>query len=903
MREWIARFRDWLHRGTLDAELDDELAFHRMQLERDALAAGATAEEAVWAARRRLGSTVRVKREARARWSIPLLDQILHDVRYAVRGLRASPGFTLGVVVTLGLGLGANTAMFGVVDRLLFRAPPLLRDPATAHRVYAFRTRERDAIGGRAGKERVGGGNQYARFRDIARWTHSFSAVAGYSARDLAVGTGDEAREMHVGVVSPSFFGFFDAPPTLGRYFTETESTPPGAAPLVVLSHAMWQSHYGGHPDVIGSTLQVGSAVYTIVGVAPRDFVGLWEDRRPALFISLGSYGTTESGYGSTSWWTTYEWGWMNMIARRKPGVTIAEANADLTNAIVRSYQAELEEEPTQPPLAVTRPRAIIGPILEQRGPDASSDAKVATWVAGVAGIVLLIACANVANLLLARALHRRREIALRLALGATRRRLLSQLLTESMLLAALGGVVGLGVAQWGGAVLRTYLLDRSEAPAGVHDGRTVWFAVAAAIVVGVLTGLAPLLQASRAQLTADLKAGARERGSRRSRTRTALLVCQGALSAALLIGAGLFVRSLHKVEGLRLGYDTDPVLLVNTNMRGVTLDSARTVALRHRLLDAAGTVAGVESASLQSSAPFYTTRSQPLFVDGIDSVARIGQFRYSAVSPEHFATLGTRLLRGRGLTNEDTETSPPVMVVSEAMARALWPGQEPIDRCVRVRADTAPCTRVVGVAENLQQEDLGEDLGYYYYLPSSQFRPQIGGMFVRTRGDAEQFRETVRARLQREMPGAAYVTVTPFAEIVGEQKRSWRLGATMFTAFGVLALVIAAVGLYSVIAYDVTLRAHELSVRVALGARARDVTRVVVAQGFRFATVGIGMGMGMALLGARWLQPLLFRQSATDPSVYAGVGVVLLLVSIAACAAPARRATRADPMVALRAE
>jgi putative ABC transport system permease protein len=695
MREWLARFRDWLNRGRLDAELDEELAFHRAQLERDALAAGASPDEAVWAARRRLGSTVRVKRDARSRWSIPLLDQLLNDVRYALRGLRASPGFTLGVVATLGLGLGANTAMFGVVDRLLFRAPPLLRDPATVHRVHAFQTRR--------GTEDQGGANSYASYRDIVRFTHSFSAVAGFSTTDLAVGSGEASREMRVGVVSPSFFSFFDAPPTFGRYFTETESSPPNAAPLVVLSHAMWQTHFGGRRDVIGSTLQVGSVTYTVVGVAPRDFVGLWDDRRPALFISLASYAATQTEVGSSNWWTTYGWWWMSTIVRRKPGVTIAEANADVNNAIVKSYQAAIQEDPTVPPLAVARPRAIIGPILEQRGPDANSNSKVATWVGGVAAIVLLIACANVANLLLARALRRRREIALRLALGATRRRLLGQLLTESMILAALGGVVGLAVAEWGGTVLRTYLLNRSEAPTGIHDARTVWFAVSAAIFVGLVTGLAPLVQTRRAELTADLRAGAREGVSRRSSTRTALLVCQGALSAALLVAAGLFVRSLQNVEGIRLGYDTAPVLMVQTNMRGVKLDSAQIAALRLRLQEAARTVAGVESASLQSAVPFYTMRGQPIFVEGIDSVARIGRFNYNAVSAEHFTTLGTRLLRGRAISTEDGPAGPRVMVVSDAMARALWPGQDPIGRCVRLRADTAPCTQVVGVAENLQ--------------------------------------------------------------------------------------------------------------------------------------------------------------------------------------------------------
>ena len=893
MREWLARFRDWLRRDRLDAELDEELAFHRAHLERDALATGVTADEAAWAARRKLGGTRWVKTDARERWSIPALDRFLHDVRYAARGLRGSPGFTAAVVVTLGLGLGANTAMFGVVDRLLFRPPPLMRDPGTAHRVYAFRTRR--------GTEEVGGSHQYARYRDMARWTHSFSAVAGYTLEDLAVGSGDEAREMHVGVVSPSFFGFFDAAPLLGRYFTEAESTAPGAAPLAVLSHAMWQTYFGGRADAIGSMLQVGSIAYTIIGIAPRGFVGLWDDRRPALFISLESYAGARTGTGA--WWTTYSWGWLNTIVRRKPGVSIAEANADLTNAMVRSYQAELDEDPSQPPLAVMRPRAIIGSIVEQRGPDASSDAKVATWVGGVSAIVLLIACANVANLLLARALRRRREIALRLALGATRRRLLGQLLAESMLLAALGGVVGLVVAQWGGALLRTYLLESSEAPAGVHDARTVWFAVAGAILVGFLTALAPLAQTGRTQLTADLRAGARDGGPRQSRTRTALLVCQGALSAGLLVGAGLFVRSLRNVDHFHLGYDPDPVLLVQLNKRGVVLDSAKSVALRYRLLDAAKSIPGVESASLQSSAPFANTRSNQLFVEGIDSVARLGRFRYNSVSPEHFATLGTRVLRGRGVTDEDTPTSPPVMVVSEAMAHVLWPGRDPIGQCVRLRFPTAPCRRVVGVTENIQQEDLGGDAGYYYHLPATQAWPQVGGLFVRTRLGARRVRETVRARLQREMPGDAYVAVTPFAEIVGKEKRSWRLGATMFVAFGALALVIAAVGLYSVVAYDVANRAHELSVRVALGARARDVTKVIVAQGVRFAIVGIALGLGGALLGAERLQPLLFRQSASDPAVYAGVGVVLLLAAVAACVAPARRASRADPNLALRSD
>jgi predicted permease len=901
MREWLTRLRDWLRRDALDAELDEELAFHRAQLERDARAGGASPEEAAWAARRALGSTLRAKADARARWSLPALDRVLHDLRYALRGLRRAPGFTAGVVLTLGLGLGANVAMFGIVDRLLFRPPPLLRDPVTAHRVHVFRTRR--------GGEELGGGSQYARYRDIARWTRSFSAVAGFAQRELAVGTGDASREMHVGVVSPSFFGFFDAPPALGRYFTEAESTPPNAARVVVLSWAMWQTAYGGRPDALGTALQVGSTAYTVVGVAPRGFVGLWADRPPAVFVSLAAYAASESWMRGGRWWTAYDWGWMSTMVRRKPDVSTPEANADLTSAIVRSFAAQREQDPTAPPLTVSRPRAVVGSILEQRGPGTSSDAKVAAWVAGVSGIVLLVACANVANLLLARALRRRREIALRLALGVTRRRLLGQLLAEAMLLAALGGLAGLAVAQWGGVALRAFLLERSEAPAGIHDPRTVWFAAGAALLVGALTGLAPILQAGRDgplrghSLTDDLRAGARDGGYRTSRTRSTLLVLQGALSALLLVGAGLFVRSLLTLERFRLGYDPDPVLLVELNMRGVAQDSARMVGLRHRLLEAAKATPGVQSASLQSAAPFWNTRSTALFVDGVDSVGRLGSFRYNTVSPEHFATLGTRLLRGRGLDEADVEKGPRVMVVSEAMGRVLWPGRDPIDQCVRVRADTAPCTRVVGVAEDIQQEDLGADRGFYYYLPAAQVMPQVGGLFVRARGDAARVREAVRARLQREMPGAAYVTVTPFAEIVGRQKRSWLLGATMFTAFGGLALVIAAVGLYSVIAYDVAQRARELSVRVALGARARDVARLVVTRGVHFALAGILLGTVTARAAATRLQPLLFEQSATDPVVYGAVGALLLLVAVAASVAPALRAARTDPNTALRAD
>jgi len=344
-------------------------------------------------------------------------------------------------------------------------------------------------------------------------------------------------------------------------------------------------------------------------------------------------------------------------------------------------------------------------------------------------------------------------------------------------------------------------------------------------------------------------------------------------------------------------------VLMVDLNMRGVTLDSARMVALRARLLDAARATPGAATVSLENAVPVWSSRSTPLFVEGIDSVARLGEFDFNAVSPDYFATMGTRLLRGRGVEATDLSNGPPVMVVSEAMGRVLWPGRDPIGQCVRMNADTMPCTRVVGVAENIQEDGLEAEPGYYYYVPATQYRPQVGGLFVRVRGDPARMRDPLRARLQREMPGASYVTVTPLAEMVGSQKRPWLLGATMFTTFGVLALVIASVGLYSVVAYDVAQRAHELSVRVALGARTGDVVRLVVGQGVQFALTGIALGAGVALLAGRRLEPLLFGERASDPAVYVAVAATLLGVAVLASASPALRAARADPNAALRAE
>jgi predicted permease len=363
-------------------------------------------------------------------------------------------------------------------------------------------------------------------------------------------------------------------------------------------------------------------------------------------------------------------------------------------------------------------------------------------------------------------------------------------------------------------------------------------------------------------------------------------------------------MRSLDKVKAMRMGYDATPVILSGRNLRGLQLDDSAKARLGRTLLETAQAIPGVESATWVSSIPFWSTSSTDLYVAGIDTVRKLGRFTFQNASTDYFRTMGTRIVRGRGFTREDRGGAPRIAVVSESMAKVLWPGRDAIGQCMRVHADTMPCTTVVGIAEDIVQRDVTGGQRFHYYLPIDQYSFATGfALLLRMRGDPVAQQETVRKALQKVMPGASYVTVKSFGQIVDDQRRSWRLGATMFVAFGVLALVVAAVGLYGVIGYNVAQRMHELGVRVALGARSGDILRLVVGQGMRFAVAGVVLGSLLAYGGSRWIEPLLFRQSPRDPAVYAAVGAMLLLVALAASAVPAFRAARADPNTALRSE
>lgn len=894
--DWLSdlrfRLRALFHRAAVERELDDELRFHIEHEEEKYARAGMDRAEASRRARIAFGGVDRVKEEARDARGVRVLEMVVRDLRYALRGLRAHPGFTLAVVATLALGIGANTAMFGVVDRLMFRPPAYLRDPGSVNRVYLtyeFR-----------GKPIVARSMEYTRYLDLLSGTKSFSQYAAFYTGSFAVGTGDDVRETTVAVVSATYFDFFDAHPVIGRFFDHQEDSVPIGAPVVVIGNAMWKTHFGGRTDVLGQHLQVGPIDATIIGVAPAGFAGTDPTKPVTAFIPITAYANAVD----STYYRYYHWQWAEMMVRRNPGIVPAVASADLTSAYAHSWTLERAMDEGVPAVSIARPRAMVAPMQLSRGPDAGQDAQVVLWVWGVAAVVMLIACANVANLLLGRALRRRREIAVRLALGATRRRLVAQLLVESILLALLGGAAAIPLAQVALGVLRSRFDSQSDALAFTLDHRTLFFAALAAVLTGVLTGLVPALQSAKGDLVTALKAGVREGAHYRSRTRGALLLAQGALSVFLLVCAALFVRSLHNVASLPLGYDVDPVLHVERNFRGTRLTDDQKRQQIASLADAARAIPGVEHVSVTLSVPFWDTETNGFFVPGIDSVQRLGEFTVHVASQEYFKTTGTRILRGRAFDATDRAGASLVAVVSEGMASTLWPGRNAIGQCIKMRADTMPCTSVIGVAENIKQESLTDDnQRFQYYLPFEQVAPTRGSLFIRTRGDARAFAEVVRKRLQPLMSGTSYVSVTPLRDIIDPELRSWRMGATMFTLFGTLALVLAAIGLYSVIAYNVAQRRHEIGLRVALGAHARDVLALVVGEGLRFGIAGIAIGGALALAAGHWVQPLLYGVSAHDPLVFIGVAAVLLIVAGTASAIPALRATRVDPSVALRTE
>jgi len=897
-REVILRLAAWFRRDRLARELSAELEAHAELLARDFEHEGLTPTQARTAARRQLGNTTALRESSRDAWGFPAIDSVLQDLRYAFRGLVHAPGFAVTVILTLGLGIGANAAMFAVIDRLMFRPFPFMRDPGSVHRVYVETTVTR-----RNAYSVI----PYTRYLDLMGPARSFSQHAAVSEWRLAVGIGQETLVRKVAGVSASFFSFFDMRPVRGRFFGVAEDQTPMGSLVAVLSHDHWRIAFGGR-DVLGQRLRVGSLDYTVIGVAPAEFVGTVQGRPPEIFIPITTVPANLEQSSRNTYFTMYNWDWVEVIVRRRPGVSQTAASADLTASYIRSRRVQRETNPRVLPDSIAHPRAMAAALRGAAGPSPGLESRVLLWVSGVAAIVLLIACANVANLMLARVLRRQREIAVRLALGVSHARLIGQFVVEALLLSSIGIAAGLLLAQWGGGAIRQLLLPDGSTFDLATDWRTIGVAGAIALAAALLTTIGPAVLATKSDLTSSLKAGARAGTYRRSPLRSALLVAQGALSVMLLVGAGLFVRSLNHVLHIPLGYDASRVVEVYPDFRGLALDSAAEAATLRHVLATAKAIPATRGAARVNSRLFGTNIAT-LRVAGIDSVEQLGRFNVQVTSPEYFDVMQTRIIRGRSYDERDGPGAPPVAVVSNAMARVLWPGKDPIGQCMEVswnplaKIPTAPCTMVIGIAEDAAQQSLTDEQRFMYYLNVDQ----MGGgwahrVMVRLsdRPTAAEM-ERVRSEMQKAMPGDGFVVVRPLQEVVDDQSRSWRLGATLFVAFGGLAVIVAAVGLYGVIGYTVAQRMHELGMRIALGARSGHILRLVLKQGIVFAAAGGVIGLGLAGIASRWIEPMLYKQSARDPVVYGAVGAIMIVVALAASAMPAWRAVRADPNRALR--
>jgi predicted permease len=696
-------------------------------------------------------------------------------------------------------------------------------------------------------------------------------------------------------LVTASFFSVLGVRPELGRFFGADEDSVGRAAHVAVLSREFWMRRFGADRAVLGKTLQLGRNVYTVIGVTPQGFTGI-DLEVPDLWLPLTAAAPEVMGpdaLGPGFFWLS------GVVARLRPHVTPEQAAAEAT-AIYRSDYVQSGD---------STGTVSLGSVHEAIGPLASRDAKLSVWLGVMCAIVLLIACANVANLLLARAVQRKREIAIRLALGASRGRLARQLLADSAVLGVLGGAAALLITLWVGPVLSASLLSDSTTTAGL-DTRVLLFAAVAVLVTVVLAGFAPAYHASAPDLSSALKSGEREGTFQRSPVRTSLLVGQVALTLVLLTGAGLFVSSLRHVQGLRLGFDADRLIVASVDMQRVGYKRAAANVLYENMRDRVKRLPGVSGASLAVGHPFGWAFAVTLFVPGLDSLPRApsGGPYFEAVTPDYFRTMGAAVRRGRSLVPTDVAGAQRVAVVNETMARRFWPGQDPLGKCLKIISPAAPCTEVVGVVEDARLNQVTDEGGaIQYFIPLAQAdsvtSSPVTALLVRTNGPADALVGAVRRTIQETAADLPYPSIDPMPRLFASQLRPWRLGSVLLSLFGALGLVLSAIGLYGVHSYVVSQRTQEMGIRIALGAGRRDILELVMGQALRVTGWGLLLGAAGALAVGRAIASLLYGVKPHDPLVLSLVMVILGAVAAVASYLPARRATKVDPMVALRYE
>lgn len=817
---------------------------------------------------------------------------LLQDLRFAFRTLRRAPGVSLAAVLTLALGIGATSAVYSVANGILWRPLPV----AGADRLAAVYGHRED-----------GGGYvdlTWPDYRDLrAGGTTAFEDVIAYAPRPVSLGLPGSAERAWAELTSANYFDLLGRHPALGRGFLPAEDSA-GAAPVAILSDALWRARFGASPAVLGESVRVNGREFTIVGVAPRDFrTPFYVGFQPALWLPAGSAWALLKG-GSAS---LDERGAVNfrIMGRLRPGVDVAAARS-----AVQAFVAGLAKD---------YPRVHEGTtgmlFLERDARPEPGLAPAMRLGFGLflllAVLVLLVACANVASLLLARALARRREIAVRLSLGASRFRLVSQLLSESLVLALVGGGLGLLLAVFLSGAMQQLLHFSTDIPFVLDfslDRSVVFFTAVTTLGTTLAFGLVPALQASNPGTASALKSDTGWRGMHRSRLRGALVALQLALSCLLLIGAGLVVRAFQAMGRVDPGFATQHTLLVSVSPGLAGYDSTRGRQLYRELLARLGTVPGVTGASLAQSFPLEFTASSDVVVpegQGTGTAARPGEtIGFTTVGPDYFRTMGTPLLEGRDFGPGDTAGAPLVAVISQAMANRFWPGQPALGKVFRLRSTDGVRATVIGVAADVKYRQLSEAPSPHAYFGVEQDFPSEASLIIRAGADPLALVPAVRreiAALDHDLPVADIKTVDEL--LAGRALLMPRI-ATRVTGFlGILALVLAVVGLYGVVAYAVAQRTRELGIRLALGATTRGVVGLVLSDGVKLAGIGIGAGLVAALVLTRVARSLLFGVSPTDPLVLGLVLVALAGVTLLASWLPARRAARVEPVVALKSE
>jgi putative ABC transport system permease protein len=870
-------------------DLDQEISDHIERETEDNIELGMAPEEARYAALRKFGNVTRVKEQALEVWGFQWIEQLLQDIRYGLRILGKSPVFTVVAILTLALGIGANTAIFSVVDAVLFRALPY---PDSGRLVWATNF-------ARHQQQNLIFADQYAGWRTQ---NHVFENIAAYSASDEYTLTGAGAPvRLNAAKVSASFLNVLGVTPQLGRGFLPEEDRPAGPK-AVLLSDAAWRSNFGADPNVVGRSIGMDGIPYTVVGVLPGDFEFL--DNSPAEV--LVPFQLADNSMQITNGRVMIMIRPLSVVARLRPGVTVAgtatELNA-INQRVLETVPADLKR--------LAEGQAQVFPLHDHE----IGDVRPALLVLlGAVGFVLLIACANVANLQLARAAAREKEVAVRGALGAGRWRMARFLLTESFTVALAGGVTGLLLAGWSIRLIRRFAPENIPHLQSAHlDLRVLAFTLGVSLLTGILFGLAPVLAAFRVSLTNTLKEAGPHGGAGTRRAQRAFMVAEIALSFVLLIGAGLLVKSFHQLTAIQPGFDPHGVLTAQVSLplaQYESLDLQR--AFFAQLVQRLQVLPGVVSAGATGSIPLRgATMISMIQIEGQPptdlGVANIPTASVNVVTPGYFAALRVPLIKGRFLDERDGADAPYSVMVNEAFALRYFDKQDPVGKRFVTglgRGTGGPHTwTIVGVICDTKQRGLASEVMPEATVSALQWPRFVMTLVLRTSVDPMSLVSAVRKEVSDLDKNLPLYGVQTMDEVLSAEVASQRFNAGALGGFAGLAVLLAAVGIYGVMAYTVSRRTHEMGVRIALGAEPGNILRMVLNQGLRLALIGVGVGLAASLGLTRLLRGLLFGVKPLDPETFVLVTAALLCVALAACWIPARRATRVDPNVALRYE